>query len=288
MNEKRLDSIWQDGGLSGMEPEIPMMCLIKFPGKLFLWLALWAGLQGISRAVEVTEGPKVEVTETAATIQWTTDAECGTQVKFGRSRHNFNRRVEGGVGVAHEVRITDLLPGTTYFYSIGTAKKALKEGTLMTKGAAPPSSAPAVEKEAPKPPPPVMKPVAKPTVKPLPVPAPTAGKLAYSPPPTAETWGDRWSLKDHFDRHGRDFGAVSPDDYAAKAWLFLQRAKDEGLPAKLDESDGTIRVWDGKTRSFAAYNLKFLTRTYFRPESADYFKRQPGKPVRLRHAPAPP
>ena len=77
---------------------------------------------------------------------------------------------------------------------------------------------------------------------------------------------------------------MSPDDYAAKAWLFLQRAKDEGLPAKFDESDGTIRVWDGLSRSFAAYNRNFTTKTFFKPGSADYFNRQPGRAVRLRHA----
>ncbi len=236
-------------------------------------------------AVEVKEGPLVKVAETTATLKWTTDVECGTQVKFGRNPNNFNRRAEGGVGLIHEVHLADLLPGTTYFYTIGTAKKALQAGKLTTQGRPPPGAAPTVDENRSKPTPPVVKPPARPAAKPGSEPAP--GPRVYTPPPTAKTWGDRWSLQDHFNRHGRDFGATSPDDYAAKAWLFLQRAKDEGLPAKLDESDGTIRVWEGKTHSFAAYNRNFTTKTFFKPDSPDYFKRQPGKPVRLRHAPVP-
>ena len=40
--------------------------------------------------------------------------------------------------------------------------------------------------------------------------------------------------------------------------------------------------------TFAAYNRNFTTKTFFKPNSADYFQRQPGKPVRLRHAPPKP
>jgi len=256
-----------------------------------LWVTLLLSWAGVAGAVEVTVGPVAVVSETGAVLKWTTDVECGTQVKFGRNRHNFNRRAEGAVGLTHEARLTELLPGTVYYYSIGTAKKALMEGTLLTKGPAAPGAAPAVVKDPPKPPPapPVLKPAAKPTVKPLPRPAaPAVGNPIYTPPPATKTWGDRWSLQDHYNRHGADFGATSPDDYAAKAWLFLQRAKDEGLAAKLDESDGTIRVWEGRTRAFAAYNRDFTTKTFFRPGSGDYFNRQPGKPVRLRHAAAAP
>jgi hypothetical protein len=43
-----------------------------------------------------------------------------------------------------------------------------------------------------------------------------------------------------------------------------------------------LRVWDPKTRSFAAYTREGLTKTYFKPGSPDYFERQPGRPVRLK------
>ena len=206
--------------------------------------------------------------------------ERGTTARSAPKPDQLTKKVEGEVGPKHTVQVNELLPGTTYYFSIGTSKKALQTGNFVTKGkgapATPPVQAPANEpaKTAPqaaKPPPPAAP--AKPT---------------YTPPPTAKTWGDRYSLQDHFDRHGADFKARSPDDYAAQAWLFLQRAMDEGLPAKLDESDGTIRVWEQKSRTFAAYNRNFTTKTFFKPNSADYFQRQPGKPVRLRHAPPKP
>ena len=257
---------------------------MRFPKFLSLLLVLLLGLVGAAQAVEVTEGPVVVVSENAAAFEWSTDVECGTQLKFGVNQNNYNHKVQGGVGLRHAVQAAGLLPGTQYFYSIGTAKKSLKEGAFTTKGVAPAGAA--VQKVPPPSAPPV--PSAKPAAKPSTPPSTAAGKPVYAVPPTAKTWGDRYSLLDHFNRHGADFGAANADDYAAKAWLFLQQVKDEGLPAKQDESDGTIRVWDGKTHTFAAYNRNFTTKTFFKPLSADYFNRQPGKPVRLRHPTATP
>jgi pyocin large subunit-like protein len=49
---------------------------------------------------------------------------------------------------------------------------------------------------------------------------------------------------------------------------------------KLDDTDGTLRVFDPKTRAFAAYNEGGRTKTFFKPESASYWQRQPGRPVK--------
>ena len=48
---------------------------------------------------------------------------------------------------------------------------------------------------------------------------------------------------------------------------------------KLDE-EGVRRVFDPKTRAFAAYNRNGTTKTFFKPESRDYFERQPGELVK--------
>ena len=232
--------------------------------QFFFWCFLLCGLT-VSRllAVVVSDPPAATATENSAIIRWGTDVECGTTLKLGVNPAELKQRIEGTVGTKHEVSVNGLLPGTQYYFSIGTAKKALGKGVFTTKG----KSAAGVFSAKPAP-----APLAKP---PTPV---------YTPPPTAKTWGDRTSLQDHFNRHGADFHAMNPDDYASKAWLFLQRAMDEELPAKLDE-DGTLRIWDPRNRSFAAYNRNFTTKTYFRPNSSDYFQRQPGKPVKVRHAP---
>jgi pyocin large subunit-like protein len=89
------------------------------------------------------------------------------------------------------------------------------------------------------------------------------------------------SLQDHFDRHGADFNAKSPEDYARLAWEFLQRAKATGLPAKV-EDDGVLRIFDPKTRAFAAYNKDGTTKTFFKAKSRDYFERQPGRAIDLK------
>jgi pyocin large subunit-like protein len=102
-----------------------------------------------------------------------------------------------------------------------------------------------------------------------------------TPPPTRKIWGNMATLRDHFQRHGGDFRAKDPDDYARMAWEFLQRARKEGLPAKVD-SEKVLRVYDPKTRSFAAYNSDETAKTFFKARNREYFERQPGKAVDLK------
>jgi len=100
-------------------------------------------------------------------------------------------------------------------------------------------------------------------------------------PGTIRTWGNPRSLADHFQRHGRDFSAKDADDYARMAAEFFRRATAEGLPAKVDNA-GTIRVFDPRTGTFAAYNRDGTTKTFFKPGSNGYFDRQPGRRIDLR------
>src|SRR5450432_132145 len=92
-------------------------------------------------------------------------------------------------------------------------------------------------------------------------------------PSVARTWGDLASLPDHFARHGAQFGARNAEDYARLAAQFLQRAKAEGLPAKIDYS-GVVRVFDPRSGTFGAYNPDGTTKTFFKPGSPGYFDRQ--------------
>lgn len=210
-------------------------------------------------AVDIVSGPWIEaLTPTNAVLRWTTDVPCGARVHFGSIPSKLDRRAEGSVTNQHVVALRDLKPATPYFYTVGTARYPLATNTFQTPGAAATASAtsgtPALG---------------------------AAGKSEKSswapspPPPARQTWGSFASLQDHFDRHGRDFNARTPEEYAAMAWQFLQRAKTEGLPMKRD-ADGVLRVFDPKTRAFAAYNRDGTTKTYFKPQSRDYFDRQPG------------
>ena len=219
-------------------------------------------------AVELVGSPKVMTTATGATVQWKTDVPCGTRLSYGLNAAQLNQKVEGAVTADHEVTLSGLSTGTIYHYSLGSARQQLATGTFTTSGNAPAAN----------PPPSIVRRVLD-AITPEKMPAPKAAIPAQAPP-TRQTWGNISSLQDHFDRHGRDFSSKSPDDYAAQAWLFLQRARAEGLPMKLDATDGTLRVFDPKTRAFAAYNESGRTKTFFKPESATYWQRQPGRPVK--------
>lgn len=234
--------------------------LFSLTALLTLWLTAWA------TAVEVTAGPSIDVQGTTATVRWTTDVVCGTVFKYGLDADHLNHKADGPLGLQHTVSLTGLTDGKIYHYSAGTAKKPLKTGQFTVGKTAPPPPAPAVEKK-----PSPAKPA--PVVKPAPAPKPAA-------PPARATWGDMGSLQDHYVRHGRDFAAVSAEDYAAKAWAFLQRAIDEGWSVKVDE-DGVIRVYEARTKSFASYNRSGRTKTFFKPQRPDYFRDQPGKVIRL-------
>lgn len=232
----------------------------------FWWAvgALWMTMAGAG-AVEVIQGPVVEFEAggSSATLAWTTDSECGTRVRFGAAPDKLDQKAGEGVAVRHRVTLEGLEAGKTYYYVVGTAKVRLKEGqfAVPSEGASGSGgSGPVAKKKEPQ----------------------AVAPAAPRAPPARETWGYLPSLRDHFERHGKDFGARNEDDYARKAWEFLQQAMAEGFPAKQDASDGTLRVYDPATGAFAAYNRNGTTKTYFKPGSRDYWDRQPGRPVRLR------
>jgi hypothetical protein len=90
-------------------------------------------------------------------------------------------------------------------------------------------------------------------------------------------WGNSDTLQNHFDRHGSDFGATDPIDYADKARDFFNNNAGSA-PTKIDQTDGTIRIYDPTTNTFGSYNADGSTRTFFKPTSPTYFDRQPGYP----------
>ncbi len=238
---------------------------------LFLLVALTAS------AVELLAPPTVALTESTATITWRTDVACGTRVSYGTAPDKLDLKAEGPVIDTHAVSLSGLTKGATYFYSFGSARQKLGSGSFTV------GDAKAVAPAAPK--------SILDRVRAVLTPGPTEVKPAASAParapPTRETWGNVSSLQDHYDRHGADFQSRSPDDYAAQAWQFLQRAKAGALPMKWDDADSTLRVFDPKTRAFAAYNRDGTAKTYFRPGNASYWQRQPGRLIQPSQLPFP-
>ena len=231
------------------------------------FLCVLACLNGtLLHAVELVGQPQTTTTANSATIQWRTDVACGTRLQFGLNPAVLDRKAEGAVSSDHTIQLEALTPATTYYFSIGTARAQLATGNFTTAGGA-----------AAAPPPSLLRRVLN-VITPDQKKATTA--VPTQAPPTRQTWGHLDSLQDHFNRHGGDFSSKSPDDYAAKAWLFLQRARAENLPMKLDDTDGTLRVFDPATRVFAAYNNAGKTKTFFKPDNPTYWQRQPGRVVK--------
>lgn len=240
---------------------------------LIVFLSVFVG--ALTHAVELVGQPQVKAEENSATILWKTDVACGTRLSYGRNAAQLDQKVEGAVSSAHEVFLSGLASGTTYQYSVGSARTKLAAGTFTTSGAVN-TSQPSIVRR-------VLG-----VFTPTPKPPDTGSHADIAAPPTRQTWGNVSTLQDHFDRHGRDFSSKSPDDYAAQAWQLLQRARAESLPMKLDDTDGTLRVFDPQTRALAAYNSAGRTKTFFKPESSSYWQRQPGRPVKpadLRFSP---
>lgn len=233
-----------------------------------IFLALLLLLSPIAvRAISLVGEPAVELEDTAAVVKWKTDAPSGGRIKWGESEAALDQSIKDGVGAEHRIKLPGLKPGTRYYYSVGTARDPIGKGSFTTKGAA------AAEPQSPAPRRGGGGKGGGGFAPPRPAPTP----VAQTAPPTRVTWGSMASLQDHYDRHGADFRATSPDDYAAKAWVFREQAVAQKLPMKLD--GGTVRIMNLRTLAFAAYNRDGTTKTYFRPRDASYWDRQPGEPI---------
>ena len=246
---------------------------------LLLFLLLCATYE--TRAVSLVTPPDISPgADGATTLRWKLDSAAGGRIRYGLTPDRLDQTAGDEVGTDHALTLKGLKPGTKYFYSIGTAKHELTTGSFIAGGGTPVSAT-----NAPVPPrkttlfQKITGFTTKPAEpKPATVPPVSPKAVIRDAPATRRTWGNIGSLPDHFARHGGDFAAKSGDDYAAQAWRFRERATAEHLPMKLD-TDGTVRVFDPKTRAFASFNHDGTTKTYFRPDSASYWQRQPGKPV---------
>lgn len=236
-------------------------------------LALVPSLPGLT----VTHGPDITPGETTATLQWTTDVEAGTRVLYGTQENLLDQRVTGSVGKDHRVNLSGLQPGTRYYFNIGSARALLGNGSFLTTGGKPASAEVSGTSSMGS----TVKRFFSDLLSQKTADRPQSVQNTLTPaPPASQTWCHLDTLEDHYERHGADFRSTSSGHYAAQAWRFLQHARLSSLPMKWDDADRTLRVWEPKTRSFAAYDSRGKTRTYFRPSNPDYWNRQPGRPVK--------
>jgi hypothetical protein len=86
-----------------------------------------------------------------------------------------------------------------------------------------------------------------------------------------DCWGRPDTLQDHFDRHGRDFGVKSSGDYARLAQDFRTSAlSTQGTEFRID-TDGTLRIYDRVTNTFASYNADGSTKTFYKPGAGESY-----------------
>jgi pyocin large subunit-like protein len=212
--------------------------------------------------VELVGAPTIESTANQAVVHWVTDVAAGTRVQVSPAA---TIQTDKTPATQHTATLTGLQPGVTYTVVVGSARVHLATNVFTVVGMVPASARIESSKAS-----------ATKTISLANITAET--KPA---PPPRKIWANPESLPDHFARHGGDFQAKDADDYARMSWEFLQRAKAEGLPAKVDE-EGVLRVFDPSSGTFASYNRNGTTKTFFKPGRRGYFDRQPGRDVNLK------
>lgn len=95
-------------------------------------------------------------------------------------------------------------------------------------------------------------------------------------------FSSRQKLNDHFDKHSREFGRISRDEYLRQAQGLRDRAAG-GQVLEIIRSDGVITRFDRETGAFLAFDPDFTIRTFFKPNDGEaYFLRQARRSPRNR------
>ena len=85
-------------------------------------------------------------------------------------------------------------------------------------------------------------------------------------------------FEEHFEKHGREFGNVTPQQYLHLAQE-LRDAPAGGPILEAIKPGGIITRFDRRTGSFGAYNPDGTIRTFFIPNDGErYFHRQAKRP----------
>jgi pyocin large subunit-like protein len=88
----------------------------------------------------------------------------------------------------------------------------------------------------------------------------------------------RKQFEEHFAKHGREFGNVTPDEYLHLAQE-LRDAPAGGPILEIAKPDGVITRFDKRSGALGAYNRDRTIRTFFKPNDGErYFRRQASRP----------
>lgn len=88
----------------------------------------------------------------------------------------------------------------------------------------------------------------------------------------------RAQFEEHFAKHGREFGHVSPEQYLRLAQE-LRDTPPGGPILEIAKPGGVVTKFDRRSGAFGAYNRDRTIRTFFKPNDGErYFRRQAGRP----------
>lgn len=88
----------------------------------------------------------------------------------------------------------------------------------------------------------------------------------------------RAQFEEHFQKHGREFGRISPEQYLHLAQE-LRDAPVGGPILEARKPGGVFTKFDRRSGAFGAYNGNRTIRTFFKPNDGErYFHRQAQRP----------
>jgi pyocin large subunit-like protein len=91
---------------------------------------------------------------------------------------------------------------------------------------------------------------------------------------TAVGFASERRLDEHYEKHSREFGRLTKQDYLQQAQA-LRDAPAGGPILESVRGDGVVTRYDRETGAFIAYNPDGVIRTYFKPNDGErYFRRQ--------------
>jgi len=93
--------------------------------------------QGNRQTLQITNGPIIEMADDrSATIAWSTNADSSSRVWYGTDVNNLTQFAESGYssGGTHRVQLTNLRPGTTYYFEVESGQGRRSRGEAETGG----------------------------------------------------------------------------------------------------------------------------------------------------------
>lgn len=82
------------------------------------------------------------------------------------------------------------------------------------------------------------------------------------------------ALDEHFNKHGKEFGDISKDEYLHRAQVLRDGILSKDV-VQFRRADNVITKFDRKSGGFIAFNRDLTIRTFFKPNDGErYFNRQ--------------